>query len=76
LPKDLEAPILIVQHIPAGFTASLATRLDNLSQITIKEAQYGDIAKNGVAYKDPGGLNKYLQEQRAPLLNRMYPEEN
>ncbi|OJT63631.1 protein-glutamate methylesterase/protein-glutamine glutaminase [Bacillus altitudinis] len=75
LPKDIEAPILIVQHMPAGFTASLATRLDHLSQITIKEAQDGDIAKNGVAYIAPGGLNMSLHEQGAALVIRLSPED-
>lgn len=75
LPKDIEAPILIVQHMPAGFTASLATRLDHLSQISIKEAQDGDIAKNGVAYIAPGGMNMSLLEQGASLVIRLSPED-
>ncbi|MCC9087123.1 MULTISPECIES: protein-glutamate methylesterase/protein-glutamine glutaminase [Bacillus] len=75
LPKDIEAPILIVQHMPAGFTASLATRLDHLSQIAIKEAQDGDIAKNGVAYIAPGGMNMSLHEQGASLVIRLSPED-
>lgn len=75
LPKDIEAPILIVQHMPAGFTASLATRLDHLSLISIKEAQDGDIAKNGVAYIAPGGMNMSLHEQGASLVIRLSPED-
>ncbi|MDM5297952.1 chemotaxis response regulator protein-glutamate methylesterase [Bacillus pumilus] len=75
LPKDIEAPILIVQHMPAGFTASLATRLDHLSQITIKEAQDGDIAKNGVAYIAPGGMNMSLHEQGASLVIKLSTED-
>lgn len=75
LPKDIEAPILIVQHMPAGFTASLAARLDHLSQITIKEAQDGDIAKNGVAYIAPGGMNMSLHDQEGSLVIRLSPED-
>lgn len=55
LPSDIEAPILIVQHMPAGFTRSLANRLNTLSAITVKEAEHGEIIRNGVAYIAPGG---------------------
>jgi len=48
LPKDLRAPILIVQHMPAGFTKSLANRLHSLSELTVKEAQNGDLLENGI----------------------------
>lgn len=57
LPKDIEVPILIVQHMPAGFTKSLATRLDSLSQIEVKEAEDGEIIKKGTAYIAPGGYH-------------------
>ncbi|MGG3889085.1 protein-glutamate methylesterase/protein-glutamine glutaminase [Metabacillus fastidiosus] len=56
-PSDLNAPIFIVQHMPAGFTKSLATRLDTLSNIHVKEAEDGEIVKNGVAYIAPGGFH-------------------
>lgn len=62
IPKSVSAPILIVQHMPAGFTKSLATRLDNLSDITVKEAENGDILKPGVAYIAPGGYHMKLQK--------------
>jgi two-component system, chemotaxis family, protein-glutamate methylesterase/glutaminase len=62
IPKRVSAPILIVQHMPAGFTKSLATRLDNLSDITVKEAENGDILKPGVAYIAPGGYHMKLQK--------------
>lgn len=55
LPKDLEAPVLIVQHMPEGFTNSLAQRLNEMSQITVKEAQDGEVIKNGVVYIAKGG---------------------
>lgn len=57
LPVDLDAPLLIVQHMPPGFTKSLANRLDSLSRITVKEAEEGDILKKGVAYIAPGGYH-------------------
>lgn len=55
LPKNLKAPVVIVQHMPAGFTASLADRLDSLSEVHVKEAAEGDILEAGVVYISMGG---------------------
>lgn len=55
LPKDIDAPILVVQHMPAGFTKSLADRLDSLSEIAVKEAVDGELLQKGTAYIAPGG---------------------
>ena len=55
LPKNLDAPVVLVQHMPAGFTFSLSQRLNEISEVEVKEAQEGDILKNGVVYIAPGG---------------------
>jgi len=55
LPANLDAPVLIVQHMPIGFTKSLADRLNELSPITVKEAQHGDLLKKGTVYIAKGG---------------------
>lgn len=55
LPRSIPAPIVIVQHMPPGFTKSLAARLDGLSDITIKEAEQGEKLQKGTAYIAPGG---------------------
>lgn len=69
MPEDIPATFLIVQHMPPGFTKSLAVRLNNLSKITVKEAENGDILKPGTAYIAPGdyhmvinrtGLDEYI----------------
>ncbi len=57
LPETIDAPILIVQHMPAGFTKSLAARLNSLAKITVKEAEDGEVVKKGVAYIAPGGYH-------------------
>lgn len=55
LPKNLDAAVLIVQHMPEGFTASLSNRLDELSRIKVKEASDGDILQKGNVYIAKGG---------------------
>lgn len=55
LPKNLKAPVVVVQHMPAGFTASLAERLDSLSEVTVKEAAEGDVLEPGTVYIAKGG---------------------
>lgn len=62
LPKNLDAPVLIVQHMPAGFTKSLADRLNELSQIHVKEAEDGDILKKGTVYIAKGGYQMRLKK--------------
>ena len=62
IPKSIKAPILIVQHMPAGFTKSLSNRLDQLSEITVKEAEHGDLLQNGTAYIAPGGYHLKLRK--------------
>ena len=57
LPPDLKAPVLVVQHMPAGFTASLAERLDSLSRIHVKEAAEGDVLEAGNVYLSCGGMH-------------------
>lgn len=55
LPGDLRAPVVVVQHMPQGFTASLAERLDSLSELSVKEAEEGDVLQAGHAYIARGG---------------------
>ncbi len=55
LPPNLNAPILIVQHMPEGFTKALADRLDTLSEISVKEAEEGDVLENGHVFLARGG---------------------
>lgn len=57
LPEKIAAPIVIVQHMPSGFTRSLANRINSLSDITVKEAEDGEILQNGTAYIAPGGCH-------------------
>jgi two-component system, chemotaxis family, protein-glutamate methylesterase/glutaminase len=53
--------ILIVQHMPQGFTAAFANRLNGLSEMDVKEAEDGDLVTHGCAYIAPGGRHILLQ---------------
>ena len=63
LPKDFPAPVLIVQHMPRGFTKSLAERLDKQCQIQVKEANHGEKIEKGIAYIAPGGQHLKFRKQ-------------
>jgi two-component system, chemotaxis family, protein-glutamate methylesterase/glutaminase len=56
LPADLPASIVIVQHMPPGFTQSLAERLDGLSKLSVREARDGDTLDPGCVLIAPAGL--------------------
>ncbi|WP_079709466.1 protein-glutamate methylesterase/protein-glutamine glutaminase [Paraliobacillus ryukyuensis] len=75
LPKEFPAPIVIVQHMPAGFTNSLAKRLDNLSQINVKEAEDQEVLQNGTAYIAPGGKQLRVEQRGNQLITRTTKEE-
>lgn len=61
LPGNLDAPVVLVQHMPAGFTLSLAQRLDEMSEVHVKEAEDGDVLKNGTVYIAPGGRHMRIK---------------
>jgi|SRR5690625_2616315 len=64
LPDRLTAPILIVQHIPAGFTKSLAARLDSRATFTVKEAADQEVIQNNRVYIAPGGFHMKVKNRR------------
>ena len=60
LPKNLKTPVVLVQHMPEGFTASLAERLDSLSEVKVKEAAEGDVLTAGTVYISKGGKHMHI----------------
>jgi len=55
LPRNFRLPIVLVQHMPGTFTKAFAERLNGNCQISVKEAEDGDVLKAGCAYLAPGG---------------------
>jgi len=56
-PRNLPVPILIVQHMPSGFTGPLAARLNTLCSISVREATQSQRIQPGVAYIAPAGAH-------------------
>lgn len=73
LSPTLPAAYLIVQHMPAGFTRSLAERLDHLSPIKVKEAEPGERLEAGKALVAPGGFHMQVDANGAIELNQNPP---
>lgn len=77
LPGNLDAPVVLVQHMPVGFTKSMADRLDEISAIRVHEAKEGDRLEKGHVYIAPGG--KHMEVAKKPdgshriALNDMPP---
>jgi two-component system, chemotaxis family, protein-glutamate methylesterase/glutaminase len=65
LPADFPGTLLIVQHMPEGFTEMFAKRLDEICAISVKEAQSGDLLLAGRALVCPG--SRHLKVKRLPL---------
>jgi two-component system, chemotaxis family, protein-glutamate methylesterase/glutaminase len=63
LPRDLAVPVLIVQHMPQGFTGPFAQRLDNLCSVMVREAMHLEPIQKGVVYIAPAGLHMSVDRQ-------------
>lgn len=71
---DLPVPIAIVMHMPVGYTELYAKKLNELSQVTVKEAEREDVLLPGVAYLAPAGrhmsFRRFGNEVRVHLDTR------
>ncbi len=74
LPKDSPA-ILITQHMPAGFTKSFADRLNQVCDITVKEATHGERILPGHAYIAPGDKHLMLGRNGANYICQLSDSE-
>ncbi len=79
LPSDLPAAVAVVQHMPPGFTRSLAQRLNELSGLTVQEAAEGDRLALGLALLAPGDFHlkfesgKKMSLDHGPRRNHVRP---
>lgn len=85
LPKNLNAPVVLVQHMPVGFTESLAKRLNELSAVTVEEAADGTCIEKGHVYIAKGGNHMEVFSDRGknsiklnqnPPINALRPCAN
>ena len=74
LPKNLDAGVVLVQHMPAGFTASLAARLNEISDINVKEGADGDVIQKGWVYIAPGGKHIKVVKKAAEYVIKLNDE--
>jgi two-component system, chemotaxis family, protein-glutamate methylesterase/glutaminase len=68
LPADLPVPIVIVQHMPLGFTGPFARRLDDLCAVSIREAVDQDVIEPGVVYIAPAGVQLTVERTNSRTL--------
>lgn len=61
--KETSVPIIVIQHMPPGFTGPLAERFDTICNLHVKEAQDGDILEAGTIYVAPSGFQTYLNKK-------------
>ena len=55
--------MVVVQHMPPGFTKSLAERLNSLSKVTVKEAEHNDVISPGKIFIAPGNYHMTVESQ-------------
>jgi two-component system chemotaxis response regulator CheB len=78
LPEDFPVPILIVQHMPAGFTALLANRLTAKCKISVAEARADQTLRAGHAWLAAGGRHMVVKATNGEVHARIFdgPPEN
>jgi two-component system, chemotaxis family, protein-glutamate methylesterase/glutaminase len=73
LPATFPSPVVVVQHMPAGFTRSLSERLNSISHLLVKEAEPGDPLMAGQVLVAPGGFHMVINDSERVVLNQKPP---
>ena len=74
LPANLAAPVVLVQHMPVGFTKSMADRLNEMSKVSVKEAEEGDRIEPGHVYIAKGG--KHMRLRKSGRTSEIYLDDS
>lgn len=77
LPRELSVPILIVQHMPMGFTTPFAVRLNTRCQVPIREAAHQETIRPGTVYIAPAGIHMTVarsSDSRSMICLSPHPE--
>ncbi|MFT5875471.1 MAG: two-component system chemotaxis response regulator CheB [Clostridium sp.] len=69
LPDNIGVPILVVQHMPVGFTKAFANRLNLNSKLKVVEARDSDLIEKNVVYIAPGGYHMEIGSDKRIHLN-------
>jgi two-component system, chemotaxis family, protein-glutamate methylesterase/glutaminase len=75
LPQNFPSSILVVQHMPEGFTKAFAERLDMMSRIHVKEAEDKDSILPGCGYVAPGNFHISIEEKNNRRRIRVFKGE-
>jgi two-component system chemotaxis response regulator CheB len=75
LPENLDAPVVLVQHMPKGFTATLAQRLNSTSKIAVCEAAEGQMLEKGHVYIAAGGMHMNIVPTQTGSYKIHYSDE-
>lgn len=70
IPPNLPAGLVVVQHMPKDFTRSFADRLNSLFSLPVKEAENGDLVKNGKVLIAPGDYHLRINTERRVVLSQ------
>lgn len=68
---NLAQPILVVQHMPAGFTAEFANSLNQICPLEVKEAKDGDLVKPGRILIAPGSMHMLVEQRSLATIVRL-----
>lgn len=75
IPGNINASFIVVQHMPPGFTKSLAERMNTLSELSVKEAEHGDVLKQGWVYIAPGDHHLKLKKSGQEWIIQLSQDE-